>query len=809
MRQPARPACAEIGRVIDMSINKVVKTSVRNLVEFVLRSGDLSAAFTGSSRMVEGSKIHRKIQQAQGAEYEPEVSLSIVVEQPEVILQISGRADGIITTKDDTGLVQVTVDEIKSVTEDLDEIQEDYNPLHWAQAKCYAYVYAIQQELPEMGVQISYCQVETLEIKIFKKVYSIGELTDFFDSLITQYALWAKRLGDWIEVRNDSAQLLQFPFSEFRHSQRQLAVAVYTTVTKGHKLFAQAPTGTGKTMATVFPAVKALGLGQVEKLFFLTAKTVTRELAEEAFARLRQGGLQCKTLTLTAKDKTCFMSAAACTPEECQYAKGYYDRINLALNDCWHLEAFTRETIEQVAREHSLCPFELSLDLALWADVIICDYNYVFDPRVYLKRFFYENNNPYCFLVDEAHNLVDRARDMFSAEITKQSFLDLKKSINHELPRLAKAAGKINTYMLKVGKLCVEKSAVGEADYCVEKLLPTEILPQLRKFMELAEKWLAKNQQTSFREEVLELYFKANAFVRTTEMYDERYVTYYEKLEKDVKLKLFCVNPSELLRQAVKRGKAAVFFSATLTPLAYFAEILGGEEEDGKIAVPSPFSHDNLGLLVADTISTTYKMREQTYDAIVDSITAAIEAKTGNYLVFLPSYRYMEEVCQRFCTRNPSIRVIRQMGEMTEAERAEFLQHFSSDNAATLVGFAVLGGVFGEGIDLTGERLVGAIVIGVGLPKICLEREIVRQWFDKENRQGFEYAYVYPGMNKVLQAAGRVIRTELDRGLVVLIDARFSQQRYRRLFPPEWQGAATTKSVTSIADKAKRFWSLT
>ncbi|WP_222427955.1 ATP-dependent DNA helicase [Sporomusa sp. KB1] len=793
-------------RVIHMSLNKVVKTSVRNLVEFVLRSGDLSAAFTGSSRMVEGSKIHRKIQQAQGSEYEPEVSLAIVVERPDVNLQISGRADGIITTKDGTGNKQVTIDEIKSVTDELDEIQEDYNPLHWAQAKCYAYMYAIQQGLPKISVRISYCQVASLEMKIFEKVYSVGELSDFFESLITQYALWAKRLGDWIEVRNVSAQLLQFPFPEFRHSQRQLAVAVYTTLTKGRKLFAQAPTGTGKTMATIFPAVKALGLGQVEKLFFLTAKTVTRELAEEAFARLRQGGLQCKTLTLTAKDKTCFMPGAACTPEECQYAKGYYDRINLALNDCWHLEAFTRETIEQVARDHRLCPFELSLDLALWADIVICDYNYVFDPRVYLKRFFCENNDQYCFLVDEAHNLVDRARDMFSAEITKQSFLDLKKSIKHELPRLAKAADKINSYMLKAGKLCVEKSAVGEADYYVAAVLPAEVLPQLRKFMELAEKWLAKNEQTSFREELLELYFKVNAFLRTSELYDERYVTYCEKLEKDVKLKLFCVNPSELLRQAVKRGRAAIFFSATLTPLAYFSEILGGEEEDGKIAVPSPFSHDNLGLLVADTISTTYKMRQQTYEAIVDSITAAIGVKKGNYLVFLPSYRYMEEVCQRFSSKNPSTRVIRQMGEMTEAERAEFLQHFSDDNAATLVGFAVLGGIFGEGIDLTGERLVGAIIVGVGLPKICLEREIVRQWFDKTNRQGFEYAYVYPGMNKVLQAAGRVIRTEQDRGLILLIDARFSQPRYRRLFPPEWRGAVNAKSVTTIADKAKMFW---
>ncbi len=789
-----------------MSENRVVKTSVRSLVEFVLRSGDLSAGFAGSSRMVEGSKIHRKIQQAQGQEYEAEVTLAIVVERPEVILQISGRADGVITNQDESGLTQVTIDEIKSVTADLDEIEEEYNLLHWAQAKCYAYIYAIQQGLPQIGVQISYCQADSYAMKIFKKEYSIGELTQFFDSLITQYALWAKRLGDWAEERNASAQILPFPFPEFRQSQRQLAVAVYTTLAKGRKLFAQAPTGTGKTMATIFPAVKALGLGQVEKIFFLTAKTVTRELAEEGFARLRQKGLQCKTLTLTAKDKICFMPEADCTPEECQYAKGYYDRINVALNDCWHLEAFTRETIEEFACKHQLCPFELSLDLALWADVVICDYNYVFDPRVYLKRFFYENNNPYCFLVDEAHNLVDRARDMFSAEITKRSFLELKKNIHHELPRLAKVAGKINSYLLKAGKLCVEKSEFNEPNYYVTTLLPTEVLPQLRKFMEVAEKWLAKNEQASFRENLLELYFAVNAFLRTSEMYDERYVTYCEKFDKDVSLKLYCVNPSELLSQAIKRGRAAIFFSATLTPLAYFSEILGGEEEDGQMVVPSPFSPDKLRLLVADNISTTYKMREQTYEVIVDSITAAIAAKTGNYLVFLPSYRYMEEVCERFSRKNPAIRVISQRGEMTEAERTEFLHHFSEGNADTLVGFAVLGGIFGEGIDLTGERLVGAIIVGVGLPKICLEREIIRKWFDTTNGQGFEYAYIYPGMNKVLQAAGRVIRTEHDRGLILLIDTRFSQPRYRRLFPPEWRGAARTKSIDAIVEQADKFW---
>ncbi|SMC45167.1 ATP-dependent DNA helicase [Sporomusa malonica] len=789
-----------------MSSDKVIKTSVRSLVEFVLRSGDLSAAFTGSSRMVDGSRIHRHIQKSQGSEYEPEISLSIVVERPDVKIQISGRADGVITAKDEAGMVQVTIDEIKSVTEELEAIEEGHNLLHWAQAKCYAYIYAVQHGLKQVSVQISYCQVTTLEIKAFKQRYSILELSDFFNCLITEYAMWANRLGEWINERNNSAQLLQFPFSAFRHGQRQLAVAVYKTLSMGLKLFAQAPTGTGKTMATVFPAVKALGMGHVEKIFFLTAKTVTRQLAEEAFDRLRQAGLKCKTLTLTAKEKTCFVPGAACTPEECPYAQGYYDRINLALNDCWRLEAFTREAIEQCAREHRICPFELSLELAFWTDAVICDYNYVFDPRVYLKQFFHENDAQYCFLIDEAHNLVDRARDMFSAEITKQSFLDIKKSVNDQLPQLAKAAGKINTFLLKTGKSCVEKPAVGEFDYFIREQSLTDILPLLRKFMDLAEKWLAKNQQADFREELMDIYFKVNAYLRTSEMYDERYVTYVEKIDKDIKLKLFCVNPSELLKQAVKRGRAAIYFSATLTPLNYFLEILGGEEGDGKIVVPSPFTHNNLALLVADNISTTYKTREKTYDLIVESTTAAIKARAGNYLVFLPSYRYMEEVYQRFSLKNPLIRVVRQIGEMTEEERAEFLCQFSGDNVETLVGFAVLGGVFGEGIDLTGERLIGAIIVGVGLPKVCLEREIIRQWFDKNNRQGYEYAYVYPGMNKVLQAAGRVIRTEQDRGLVLLIDERLSQSRYRRLFPPEWHGAVSAKNVHSIYAKAKGFW---
>ncbi len=789
-----------------MSANKVIKTSVRNLVEFVLRAGDLVAAFTGSSRMVDGTKIHRKVQQAQAANYQPEVSLAITVEWSDVILQISGRADGIITTTPETGPEEITIDEIKSVTQELETIEAGYNPLHWAQAKCYAYIYATQHGLEQIGVQLTYCQVTTLETKLFRHIYPVPELAVFFESLVSDYAMWAKRLSDWAACRDASAGLVQFPFPAFRDGQRQLSVAVYKTICGGVKLFAQAPTGTGKTMATIFPAIKALGLGHVEKIFFLTAKTVTRQLAEAAFDRLRQSGLQCKTLTLTAKDKICFMPDAACTPDECPYAEGYYDRIKPALHSCWQEVAFTREVIERWAREYRVCPFELSLELAFWADAVICDYNYVFDPRVYLKRFFYENNGQYCFLVDEAHNLVDRAREMFSAEITKQSFLAIKKTVHTKLPALAKAAGKINTCLLKLGKLCIEQTAAGETEYYVREQPFSEILPLLRKFMDVAEKWLAKNEPADFREELLDVYFMVNAFLRTAETYDERYVTYVEKMAKEVKLKLFCVNPAELLRQAGQRGRATVFFSATLTPIDYFFEVLGGGEGDGKMMVPSPFAAGNLRLLVADHISTTYKTRDQTYEAIVDSITAVVRAKTGNYLVFLPSYRYLEEVCRRFTQNNPLIKVSKQTGEMTEAERAGFLEQFSAGSTETLVGFAVLGGIFGEGIDLTGERLVGAVIVGVGLPMVCPEREIIRQWFDRNDRQGFEYAYVYPGMNKVLQAAGRVIRTEQDRGVILLIDNRFSQSRYRRLFPPEWRGAVRTPSVDRIAGKVEQFW---
>lgn len=786
-----------------MSTSENIKISVRNLVEFILRSGDLTSGFMNSSRALEGGRIHRRIQKEQGADYQAEVTLSYLFKRSGLVLEVGGRADGIITEQN-TGAV--TIDEIKSTTKPLALIEKSDYPLYWAQAECYAFIYAEQNGLNEIAVQLTYCQMDTLEIKKFRQIFTRQELQGFFADLMNRYFDWAERLQSWHELRNRAANELAFPFAAYRDGQRQLAVTVYKAIGARRSLFAQAPTGTGKTIATIFPAVKAVGKGLVEKIFFLTAKTVTRALAEEAFTKLRRGGLKFKTVTLTAKEKICFMPEAACTGEECPYAKGYYDRVNRALAESWVREDFTRGTIEEYAQRYSICPFELSLDLALWADAVICDYNYVFDPRVYLKRFFADGGE-YSFLIDEAHNLVDRAREMFSAELTKRPFLELKRLVKESLPKLSKVAGAINTSILNIGKLCEAK-----AEICclINKEPPTEIVPLLYRFLSLGEEWLSQNEEAEFREALLELYFAVYGFLRVFECYDDKYITYAEKTnndgKEDVRVKLFCVDPSFLLGEALQRGRSAIFFSATLTPLDYFQEILGGNEGDGKLSVASPFSPNNLCLLVADTIKTTYNMRALTSEQVIESIAAAILKKTGNYLVFLPSYQYMNQIYDSFALKYPAIRTLCQTGDMKEEDRTIFLEQFTAESKETLVGFAVMGGAFGEGVDLPGDRLIGAIIVGVGLPQVCLERDIIRDFFESAKGCGFEYAYMYPGMNKVLQAAGRVIRTETDQGIVLLIDERFSHPRYRRMFPKEWQGSVCVRDSSSVGKKVQGFW---
>ncbi len=782
-----------------MSTNKTIKISVRNLVEFILRSGDLISTFISSSRNVDAIRAHQKIQKAAPKEYKAEIMLSYIFESKDINLEISGRADGIIEYSD-----KVIIDEIKTTMAPLELIDEDFNKLHWAQAKCYAFIYAHDKGMRDIIVQLTYYQMETKEIKRLDRTFSYEELEEFFNTLVNSYINWAKTLQEWVSTRDTSIKKLEFPFKDYREGQRKLAVSIYKTILEGKKLFAQAPTGIGKTVATLFPSIKAMGEGHTSKILYLTAKTITRTSAEKAVEGMRELGLKFKHVTITAKDKICFNSDGGCDTEKCEFAKGFFDRINGAVEDIFNEDKFTRTLIEKYSLKHKVCPFEFSLELCNFADCIICDYNYVFNPRVYLKRFFMEGSTDFTFLIDEAHNLVDRSREMFSAEINKKEVLQLKKDSKVSAKEVSKILNKINSYMVNIKKLCDESN-----NHYIQKDLPNELVQLLREFTFYAEKWILENKEnnTSFKDSLMEFYFNVLSFIRTSEDYNEKYTTYGEILYEDVKLKLFCLEPSHLLKEAMKRGKASILFSATLMPMDYYIDILGGDETSYKIKLKSPFDRENLCLMVDNKISTTYKNREFTYDKIVNDIELIIKSKLGNYLVFFPSYKYMNEIYSRFFEKNTELKIECQTNLMDEEQREIFLDKFSEKNTETLVGFAVMGGIFSEGIDLTGNRLIGTIIVGVGLPKVGLERNIISNYFSDKNNKGFEYAYMYPGMNKVMQAAGRVIRSEKDRGVVLLIDERFSYPSYYKLFPREWYPVINIKNAQNLEEITKEFWS--
>jgi DNA excision repair protein ERCC-2 len=777
--------------------NTEIKISVRNLVEFIFRSGDIDSQFISNSRALEGTKAHQKIQKDNKDNgYTPEVTLKYTLEYQGFNFIIEGRADGIISAEE-----TVLIDEIKSTNRPLEYIEENYNETHWAQAKCYAFIYCEQNKAERIDVQLTYYQLETDDIKKFTNHYTQNELREFFFDLLDKYLIWASITRDWVAKRDDSIKELDFPFETYRKGQRELAVSVYKTIAANKKIFIQAPTGIGKTISTLFPAIKAIASGQTSKIFYLTAKTIVRGVVEEAFSKMKENGLEFKTVTLTAKDKICFKEKSICDPDHCEFAKGHFDRVNNAILDILQQENyFTRQAIENYAGKHRICPFEFSLDLTLWSDCVICDYNYVFDPRVYLKRFFSDNTGEYTFLIDEAHNLVDRAREMFSAELNKKPMLELKRMFKDEDPKIAKSLGKLNTFMISMKKLSEDD------DHFIQESEPKDVYPLIKKFISLSEEWLAKNEGSELHEKLLEMYFNVLTFMRTAEFYDERYITYVENSKDDTKIKLFCLDPSYLLSEAIKRGKSAIFFSATLSPIEYFSDVLGGGTDSYKLRLSSPFDTDNRALFVAYNISTKYRNRDKTYSSIAKYINSVLYQRHGNYIAYFPSYKYMNDVYDVFKETYPDVPTIIQSNNMSEEDRDIFLGEFRSDARNGILGFCVLGGIFSEGVDLKHDQLIGSIIVGVGLPQICFERNIIKDYFNKKNNLGYEYSYLYPGMNKVLQAAGRVIRTETDKGVVLLIDERFSDKSYLQLFPNEWFPNTRVGNFQELERGLKAFW---
>ena len=757
--------------------------SVGELVAFALRSGDINAGYIDPTVRQEGARLHRKIQKEMGGDYRSEVALEWTARAAEPCVILQGRADGIFT--DENGLL--TVDEIKTTAQGLAQLEKQ-EALHLAQAKCYARMYLQTLENPpeEMGICLTYCEAAGERIQRRRFAVTRTELTEFVEELLEKYLrFWRFRLA-WMAQRDASIAALEFPFPRYRAGQRKLAAAVYCTVQDGGRFFAQAPTGIGKTVSTLFPCLKAMGEGKTERLFYLTAKTVTRTVAQEALLRMQAGGLRCKSVILRAKEKICFCETPQCNPQDCLFAAGHFDRVNEAVLDILQNEdCITPEITQDYARRHRVCPHEFALDAALWADVIIGDYNHVFDPVVYLRRFFGRGEQTKsCFLIDEAHNLADRAREMYSAALHKSDFLQLKRSLTGKdaaSRALRAAAQQINAHLLACRKENAPRRHIGAAEQ-------DEALRELaRQFEHCAQEWLSEHAQTEAAQALLPLFFAVRHYLLIAEGYGECYCTLTEFDGAQVTATLFCLDPAPLLEQRLDWASASILFSATLSPLPYYRELLGGGADAALLSLPSPFAAEKLALTAHCGISTKYREREQSIAPIAECIYLSVTQKAGNHLVFFPSHAYLRQVYEHFTAYYPEVETLCQRSEMQEEERAAFLARFDAKNTQTLVGFCVLGGIFAEGVDLVGERLVGAVIVGVGLPQLSLQRDAIRQYYDEKNGQGYDFAYVYPGMNKVLQAAGRVIRSETDEGSVLLIDSRFASAKYRALFPEHWQ----------------------
>jgi DNA excision repair protein ERCC-2 len=758
-------------RKLRRDVVEQVKVSVRELVEFVYKEGSIDLRFQARSSMTIGTRLHQFLQKGYKEGDEKEVFLKGKIISEDISYILEGRCDGILYDEE-----RVKIDEIKSTAKDLSEIENGAR-VHWAQAECYAYLLSKEKNLAFIDVQLTYIQIDTEQVKVLEKTYSVKELEETVRNTLLSFTPFAKVIVNNREKYQDSVSAVSFPYPAFRKGQKQLAGAVYKTINEGKSLYANAPTGTGKTISTLFPTIKAADGGGAEKWFYLTAKTITRTVAEEALALLEKQGLRHTSVTITARDKICFKEETKCQKEYCEFADGYYDRINGALIDILsHETSMTREVIERYALKHKVCPFEFSIDLSYLTDGVICDYNYIFDPKVSLKRLNDESKKKTVLLVDESHNLVNRGREMFSASLTRSSFLSVK-NLYKEHEALSKCISAVNKHFLTM-----KKEMKGESVW--RKEMDQGFTEEIEAFVEIAEKCLGEPGK-EWSQTFLQLYFDSLSFIRISRLYSSEHRFVLDSSAKDLGVKLFCIDPSNLLAGITKPYHSSIFFSATLHPFSYYYQQLGGNEGDYRFLIPSPFEKEQWQVEI-DPVSTRYRDRERTLPRIVQSIADAYLKNSGNFLVFFSSYSYMREAYEELKQCSLEAEFLLQEADMSEEEREAFLECFQPDTGRRVIGMAVLGGIFSEGIDLKGDRLNGVIIVGVGLPQIGLEQDIMKEFYSEQGKDGFDYAYVYPGLNKVFQSGGRLIRSEEDSGVLRLIDDRYLTPKYKALLPDEW-----------------------
>lgn len=757
--------------------------SVRTIAEYACAHGSLKAGAFLRSRLREGSAGHKRIQEKRPQGWEAEVPVSYDCVIDSVSMTIRGRADLAMIDGD-----RMCIAEIKTTKVDPNLIMKEDYPEHWAQAEIYAYILCEANELYEARVELIYAGANEKEKRLIRNC-TIQELRERFYEYASPYADYLKAGERWAETAAPTFENLRFPFEQPREGQIDMAEAVYEAM-QGNPAIIEAPTGIGKTIAALYGALRALGEGKITRVFYLTARTTGRRAAENALEMTRANGLKIRTVTVTAKEIACFKGKTECG--DCPYASGYYDRCREALKESMAIERLTEETIADLARTHEICPFELSLDLTMIADVVICDYNYVFDPRIRLKRHF-EKKSRAGILVDEAHNLIDRSREMYSAELSGQHARMLREkqrtvygegnSIDHALTDLITA-------------LTME-----EAEYDALREPPINVIRAANALAELCEQLRVTD------EELQDFMYECIWFCRVARMFDDsmyRAMIKPEGKDESICVKLWCFSPGRKLEQLYKHVGGAALFSATFAPIGYYARELGIYDRTRQLSLESPFPKENL-LAVRLPISVRFKDRSDTMEKVVRVIECMAESHTGNYLACFPSYAYMTQAYRYYRMRYPNRTLYAQKPNMTGKDREAFLEAFKRDTEHSMVAFIVLGGVFSEGVDLPGELLSGTCIVSTGMAMPNPECDLLTQLNADVGEEGMDAAYTYPGFRKVLQAAGRVIRSETDRGIVLLVDDRYIAPKYSELFPPHWQ-VKTITGMSRLRTAFEAFW---
>ena len=795
-----------------------IELSVRELCARALGGGDLE--YGGGRALAErgrvGADIHRRLQAERTGNYHAEVTLSGSCRLGELTYTVSGRADGV--EEDDQGY---TVEEIKTMSSRM-----WYLPvpdIYTAQLRCYGYFLCVSRNLVGVNLRMTTVNVENDKVKESTHYESRDSLREAFYGLIFRIERWAVLMYRHVTDELPKMAKIPFPYTGMRLGQEELVRAVYRSVKQQKRLFAQAPTGIGKTMSTLYPALRARGEGRCDRIFYLTAKASTRREAFAACERLVACGAPLRAVVLTAREHICAHPMAArdgralsshCNGVECEHAFGYYDRVQDAVYELLTGgRCYDRRRIAETAEKYKVCPYELSLDVSEYCDVIIADYNYAFDPLVYLRRYFspgapLEGRN--VFLIDEAHNLADRARDMYSAVLSRQAFERLYARVDRRDKVLNEALETIIRAMRGMRRLCrdnLQTDADGnDCGYYMSHSLLNDFHEKLNWFVGQCDGWMRAHREEEIAPAVSDLCYTVKEYQCILDHFDEHYVTYVELSGGDTLVRLICLDPSNELNILMNRAMSCVLFSATLTPLSYFCDVLGGGDEAERLSLPSPYEQENFGLFAVRGISTRYTDRRGSARAVAACIGAAVSGRAGNYIVYFPSYSYLETVLSHFRALYPRVSTVVQKKGMRAAEREAFLDAFPADSGVLRVGFCVLGGSFSEGVDLPGSRLIGSIIVGVGLPGISGERNILQEYYQNKCEMGHEYAYVYPGMNRVLQAAGRVIRREQDKGIVVLLDDRYETPAYTRLFPAHWLHARFAGNSKNLAEMVREFW---